>query len=159
MKKNISIWRIIVLAVVLVLCFSTIAVSQDTTIMRGGKGSSADIGSASGSFEVNVGETTLAMEPDPYLKEHSLAAIDVTINAGIDNPEAYEKIRFYLKITDPNGKVILDINAYSANGPAKHNDRFYLTEILTGKYTVWYKRADIDDILTVVCTISGFPKQ
>ena len=153
MKRNFNIVHIAGLALVLIFCFSTTAVLADSYARLSGSGSEECAGASTKSFEIDVkGETVTDGIPD---NPNLTGFIHVSIVAKCSNCGAY------LKITDPNGRVVLD-RSTAETGFVTNSFRgqnYTFTNPVPGKYTVWFKPSDVNEDVKLECSISGLSKQ
>ena len=175
MKKDYSIPRIVGIALTLVFCFSTLAFSEDTYITYAGRMTKEDSFTLQAvdpedllplreySFEINVEKHIIPFPFDESLRGTFIYSVYVGLGGNCSD------CGIYLKVTDPNGRVILD-KSTPETGFVKINREFNtfiitdpasgeLLEPVLGKHTVWLKPTANNVIHGVRIEIDGYPKQ
>ena len=174
MKKNYNITRIVGIVLTLVFCFSTLAFSEDTHISYGGYTTEDNritlgLGAPDDflklqeySFEIDVEKHNVPGKFDESMKGTFMYIVSVGLGGNCSD------CGIYLKITNPNGRVILD-KSTPETGFVKANQvsPFVVTDPISGeflepvlgKHTIWLKPTAPNVINHVLIDIGGYPKQ
>ena len=150
MKKMMDI--IVGLALMLTF-FSTIAVSEDSHIFLYGEKSENYTAPSEVTFEIEVEKDTIQRK----ISANAVSSASVTVYIESE----CSKCGVALKVTDPNGRVILD-KSTTETGFIMKSDRaenFLFKNPVEGKYKVWFNVVNHKEDLKLRCVISGYPKQ
>jgi len=166
MKINCNFVYIVGLALMLILGFSTNAFPEDyfftTTIGSTpavldfmGSGSNNYIPFKENSYEIDVKEKKSPV-PKPISVNIAVNAVSISLSATCSD------CGLYLKITDPEGKIVFDRSTPEKGFLRPSNDQHFpldTDKVIPGKYTVWFKPSAPETIRALVVEIAGMPKQ
>ena len=167
MKKICNIGRMVGLALMLILCFSTNVFPEEYffTIVSGrtsaendfmGLGNNNYIPFKENSYEIDVKEIKNPA-PKPMSVELAINTVMFHIQATCSD------CGLYLKITDPEGKIVFDSSTPEEGflKPSNTSQNFPLNtdKVIPGKYTVWFKPSAPNTIRALEVSIRGIPKQ
>ena len=174
MKKNHNTGYIVCLALMLIL-FSVTVAAQEFIITYGGEGGSRTFYEGKETFEVEVKERKAQID-GPFAKIKNLlqiaeyphpAVVTISIHPNVTYLQdeyvmGYDPARpiagAYIKVTDPNGRVVLDKSTPETGYVAYLNGEwqdFGFDNPVLGKYTVWAN--PVTGGIEVNCHINIYP--